>query len=108
MALVSDTELEGVMSYVLIESCASGPGMNSDILKSRSSQTLYASCKCHGQCKSETCSCTIAYETDGHLQDTYISSKFSPPLFECNSSCACDMGCDNPIEQLRDSYSSTD
>ncbi len=86
--------------YTTIECCIAGPGISPDLLTT--SDSIYPGCHCKETCSSDCdppCSCSIAYNTDsGLLLDTYLS-KYSPPLFECNAKCGCNLSCFNRATQ---------
>lgn len=85
--------------YTSLDHCVSGPGITPDLLTSTDS--IYPGCHCNETCSSDSdipCSCSIAYTTDRCLLDAYLTES-SPPIFECNANCSCNVSCFNRTSQ---------
>lgn len=88
--------------YMLIEYCVAGPEVNLGV--GANSPSIYAGCKCHGNClnvsssANNPCSCRIAYEKGGQLCEAYMLP-YSQPIFECNTKCTCSTDCINRVTQ---------
>ena len=85
--------------YTSLDHCVSGPGITPDLLTSTDS--IYPGCHCTETCSSDSdipCSCSIAYTTDRCLLDAYLTES-SPPIFECNANCSCNVSCFNRTSQ---------
>ena len=87
---------QNTQDYTSLDHCVAGPGVSPEVLKG--TESLYPGCSCVGRCSTPHCSCNIAYNADRQLTETYLSDT-SPPIFECNSTCTCDLLCVNRTTQ---------
>ncbi len=87
--------------YTNLDHCISGPGITPGLLTT--TRSIYPGCHCNETCSNDDdsdipCSCSIAYTIDRCLLDAYLSES-SPPIFECNANCSCNVFCFNRSSQ---------